>query len=197
MPVLHLIAGPHGVGKTALYRYLLEPHHPDLPFVDAAAWPAGPAVAPGSPTWAEGARLWADEQRQQLMRERRSFVTETAFSHRSRVALVTQARSLGYEVVLWVLAVDEPRLLLQRLRERDGVAGRRPLDSTTVLGRYSRCLTQLRQAVFLADLAVLLDGADIADGGPRVVASLRGQDVQVHSEPRPRWVDRVLGWTSG
>ena len=32
MPVLHLIAGPHGAGKSALYDYLIAPRHPALPY---------------------------------------------------------------------------------------------------------------------------------------------------------------------
>src|SRR4051794_13121289 len=119
MPVLHLIAGPHGAGKTSLYEYLLEPRNPEMPFIDAQAWVCTPrhhALDADAQTLA--ARRWADAERQRLFAGRQSFITETAFSHPSRVALIAQARTLGYEVVLYALGLDDPRKLLQRVAQR-------------------------------------------------------------------------------
>jgi predicted ABC-type ATPase len=194
MAVLHLIAGPHGAGKTTLYQYLIAPRYPGLPFVDAQAYACaqlGHIVDPA--TRARAARSWADEQRQELLRQGQSFVTETAFSHSSRVALVAQARSMGFEVVLYVLAVDEPRLLLRRVsqgaRERSYA-----VPSHKVLERFARCLYQLRQAVFMVDVAFLIDAADAHDGGPRLIATLAGGQMALHTVLRPRWVEKVLGF---
>jgi predicted ABC-type ATPase len=178
MPVLHLIAGPHGVGKTTLHRVLIAPRHPELPFVRAE-------------TFAQ-----ADEQRQALLRAGQSFATESVFSHPSRVALVTQARALGYEVVLYAMALDEPRRLLQRVsqRVREGGHG---VPSHKVLERFPRCLDNLRHAVFLADMAFLFDAIEARDGGPRLVASLIGGKMHLHTAVRPRWAEKVLGFAEG
>jgi predicted ABC-type ATPase len=174
MPVLHLIAGPHGAGKSTLYQYLLAPRYPALPFINAE-------------------RSAADAQRQELLHKGLSFVTETAFSHPSRVALVAQARTLGFEVVLYALAVDEPRRLLQRVSQRVREGGH-TVPSHKVLERYARCLDNLRQAVFMADLALLIDAIDAQEGGPRLVASVMGRQMQLHTALRPRWVEKVLGF---
>lgn len=197
MPVLHLIAGPHGVGKTALYHYLVAPRYPALPFVDAQAHAAAQLQHLADPqARASAAREWADARRQVLLQERASFVTETAFSHPSRVALIAQARTLGYEVVLYAMALDEPRKLLQRVnqRERDGGAA---VPSHKLLSRYPRSLDNLRHAVFMADLALLIDGCDAHDGGPRLVATVMAHQMQLHTVHRPRWADRVLGFAEG
>jgi predicted ABC-type ATPase len=197
MPVLHLIAGPHGAGKTSLYQYLIAPRHPGLPFVDAGAY-AGTQlrhiVDPG--TRARAARSWADEQRQHWLRQGHSFVTETAFSHPSRVALIAQARALGFEVVLYALALDEPRLLLQRVSQAAREGGD-AAPSHKVLERFARCLYQLRQAVFMADLAFLIDAADARQGGPRLIATLAAGQMTLHTVLRPRWVEKVLGCAEG
>jgi predicted ABC-type ATPase len=197
MPVLHLIAGPNGAGKTTLYQYLVAPRHPSHPFINAQAYAATQLQHIVDPaTRARVARAWADEQRQALLRQGQSFATETAFSHPSRVALMAQARTLGFEVVLYAMGLDEPRRLLQRVSQRVREGGH-TVPSHKVLERYLRCMDNLRQAIFLADLAFLIDAADAQDGGPRLIASVIARQMQLHTVLRPRWVEKVLGFAEG
>jgi predicted ABC-type ATPase len=197
MPVLHLIAGPHGAGKTALYDYLIAPRHPALPFVNAHRHAAQHLQhLPDAGHQAQAALGWADAERQRLLEAGASFVTETAFSHASRLALITEARSRGYEVVLYAIALDEPRQLLHRVTQRLREGGH-AVPTHKVLERYVRCLENFRRAVRLADLVFLLDAADAAEGGPRLVASIVAGQMHLHTVLRPRWVDRVLGFAEG
>ena len=197
MPALHLIAGPNGAGKTTLYRCVIAPRYPALPFVNAQAHEQEHLQhLPGGQVRAAAAREWADAQRQALLRASRPFVTETAMSHPSRLALIAQARSLGYEVVLYAMCVDEPRRLLQRVsqRVREGGHG---VPSHKVLERYPRSVDNLRRAVHMADLAFLMDAIDAGQGGPRLVATVAQGQMQLHAVLRPRWVDKVLGFAEG
>lgn len=197
MPVLHLIAGPHGVGKTALYHYLVAPRYPALPFVDPQAHAAAHLQhLQDEEVRAAAAREWADAQWQRLLRERTSFVTETGFSHPSRLALIGQARTLGFEVVLYSIGLDEPRKLLQRVNQRVREGGH-GVPTHKLLARYARTLDHLRHAVFLADLALLFDGSDAHEGGPRLIATVMGSQMQLHTVQRPRWAEKVLGFAEG
>lgn len=197
MPVLHLIAGPNGAGKSALYHYLIAPRHPGLPLVDAQVYETAKLQHIDEPeARALAARAWADDQRQLLLRQGTSFVTETAFSHPSRLALIAQARTQGFEVVLYAMGLDEPRRLLQRVSQRVREGGH-AVPSHKVLERYPRCLDHLRHAIFLADLALLIDAVDAHEGGPRLVASVTARQVQLHTVLRPRWVEKMLGFAEG
>lgn len=197
MPVLHLIAGPNGAGKSTLYDYLIAPRHPALPFVNAQQHAAEQLQhMADAAARDEAAQVWADTQRQDLLRASRSFVTETVFSHASRVALIAQARSLGYEVVLYALALDEPRKLLQRVTQRVR-EGAHAVPSHKVLERYPRTLENFRRAVRMADLVFLLDAVDAQEGGPRLVASIVAGRLHLHTVLRPRWVEKVLGFAEG
>ena len=197
MPVLHLIAGPHGAGKSTLHRFLVAPRHPGLAFISGQDHAHAHLLHITDPVRrARAARAWADDQRQVLLREGRSFVSETGFSHPSRVALLAQARTLGFEVVLYAMGLDEPRRLLQRVSQRTREGGPE-IPSHKVLERYARCLFHLRQAVMLADLALLIDACDAQDGGPRLIASVTAGQMHLHSALRPRWIDKVLGFAEG
>ena len=197
MPVLHLVAGPNGSGKTLLYEYLIKPRHEKLPFINPQAYAQEYLLGVPDPRKrADLARLWADEAREVQLRAGESFVLETAFSHASRVALISHARALGYEVVLYALGIDEPRKLLPRVAslEREGIE---PLSPQRVLARYPRILDNYRRAVRLADLCFLFDVADVSHGGPRLVGSVVGGQMRLHTMLRPRWVQLVLGFAEG
>jgi predicted ABC-type ATPase len=171
MPVLHLVVGPHGAGKSTLYEVLLAPRHPGLSLVDADLGVDCP----------------------DLLRSGQPFVAESAFWQPEAPALIADARALGYEVVLWCLALDEPRKLLQRVNQRAREGGTaRP--SHEVLDRFPRTLENIRRAVRMADMVFLMDAADAHDGGPRLVASLVLGQMHLHTALRPRWVEKVLGF---
>jgi predicted ABC-type ATPase len=98
-PTLHMIAGPNGAGKTTLYRELLAVTNPELEFVNADELALRKFGHPAA-TLEEsqvGQRL-ADERRSALMEERKSFITESTFSHPSKLELLLRARELGYRL---------------------------------------------------------------------------------------------------
>lgn len=187
MPVLHLVAGPHGAGKTTFYEFLVAPRHPGLPFLH------------GTPQTGEdlvSAQARTDDECRSLLVASKSFVMESAMGTASPLALMERARALGYEVVLYALALDEPRTLLQRINQRVREGGH-AVPSHEVLERYPRALENFRRAIRIADLAFLMDAADAAEGGPRLVASVLQGRLHLHSVLRPRWVDKVLGFAEG
>ena len=114
-PVLHLIAGPNGAGKSTLAARVIVPVT-HLPFVNADViaaqrWPGAQAEH------AYEAAQIAAGQRRDLIEARASFVTETVFSHPSKLALIRDAHSVGYLVTLHVVLVPED-LAVARVGDR-------------------------------------------------------------------------------
>jgi predicted ABC-type ATPase len=197
MPVLHLIAGPNGAGKTTLYRTLIGPRYPGLPFINADDYEAAHLQGEGNPRRrSEQARSWADAARTTLLAQGEAFVTETVFSHPSKLELMAQARAHGFATALYVVCVDEPRLLLGRVRARVQEGGH-DVPPDKVITRYPRTLALLQDALALAELSFLFDGSDVEQGGPVLVASIAGGRMNLHTALRPRWVEKVLGFAEG
>ncbi|MCY1377691.1 hypothetical protein D9M69_652770 [compost metagenome] len=123
-------------------------------------------------------------------------MSETVFSHPSKLALLSAAQAAGFAVVLLVVCVDEPRHLLARVRQRE-LEGGHSVPPERVLARYPRTLVNLAQAVRQADLALLYDTS-----GPRnrVVQTLRlmarcraGRVLWKNPVVWPVWAERLLG----
>lgn len=197
MPVLHLIAGPNGAGKTTLYRALIAPRYPGLAFVNADDYETRHLQGENDPRRrSELARAWADATRSGLLAQGESFVTETVFSHPSKLDLLAQAQAHGFAAALYVVCVDEPRLLLERVRQRVQEGGH-DVPAHKVITRYPRTLALLHEALALAELSLLFDGTDVGHGGPVLVASIAAGRMNLHTALRPRWADKLLGFSEG
>lgn len=193
MPVLHLIAGPNGAGKSTLYRYLIQPRYPQLDFINADLYERDHlGHLPDALQRSEAARTWADAERNAHLASGRSFVSETVFSHPSKLQLLQVAKTQGFEVALYIVCLDEPRRLLARVRERVQEGGH-SVPSNKILERYPRTLQNLAQAVWMVELAMLFDATDTDIGGPHLVASVVAGRVQPHGGWLPSWAHHVLG----
>lgn len=192
MPVMHLIAGPNGAGKSTLYRYLIQPRDPELVFINADAHEQQVLQHITHPVRrSQAARAWAEAQRNAHLASGRSFVTETVFSHPSKLDLMHRAKAASFEVVLYIVCIDEPLRLLQRVRQRVREGGH-DVPPHKILERYPRTLAQLAQAIRLANLSMLFHGRDIEEGGPLLVASVAAGHTSRHVTQLPAWADTML-----
>lgn len=193
-PVFYLLAGPNGAGKSTLYRALVNSgtSPPDAEFVNADLYEAAHLqYISDAQARSEAARVWADARRAQCLVQGHSFVSETVFSHESKLELIREAQTAGFFVLLLVVALDEPERLLQRVAQRVREGGH-SVPQDRILARYPRTLANLRQAVRLADAALLHDSHSLAPGTHKLVAACKGTDTQRLVSQLPRWAQTVL-----
>ncbi|MBA3594847.1 MAG: zeta toxin family protein [Polaromonas sp.] len=193
-PIFHLLAGPNGAGKSTLYRALLDSGiiARELEFVNADLYEKTHLQDLADlQKRSEAARDWADTRRHALLDEKAGFVSETVFSHESKLSLVSRAQSLGYHVVLYVVSVNNPQHLLARVRQRVQEGGHH-VPARRILERYPRTMTNLRKAVRLADLAFVYDGAEVERGAPTLVAVCKAGQTTVLVKKLPPWAAAML-----
>ena len=185
-PVLHLLAGPNGSGKTTLAtRVLIPATH--LPFVNADViaaerWP-GQEVKRGREAAAAAAA-----EREALMRRRISFITETVFSHPSKVDLVRDAQRAGYRVTVHVVVVPEA-VTVARVAERVGRGGH-AVPVAKIRARYRRLWPLVVQARSLADQCFVYDNSTAAHALRLIASYERG--VLLGAATWPRWTPGEL-----
>lgn len=147
MPVLHLIAGPNGAGKSTYFERILEPVT-GLPFVNADRIAAERWPDEAESRSYDAAKIAADI-RSRALEAGRSFVTETVFSHPSKLQLLRQASSAGFFVRLHVLIVPE-QIAVARVEERV-LQGGHNVPEEKVRQRYRRLWKLVAEGILLAD----------------------------------------------
>lgn len=193
-PVFYLLAGPNGAGKSTLYKALaLQGTIPaSAEFVNADLHEAAELQHLTDPmARSEQARHWADARRAALLQAGQSFVSETVFSHESKLALIDQAQQLGFFVMLIVVCLDDPQRLLARVAGRVTEGGH-AVPPDRILARYPRTLAHLAVAVRLADLAILYDSEAVSPGTHRAVAICQRDWTEEKVNEMPAWAQRVL-----
>jgi predicted ABC-type ATPase len=164
--VLHLLAGPNGAGKSTLVRDVVAPVT-FLPFVNAdelAAlhWP-GSELEHGH----EASQL-ARHVREQMLANRKSFITETVFSHPSKLQLMRDAHSSGFRVTLHVVMIPE-ELAVARVRARVHNSGH-DVPEQKVRARFHRLWPLVTEAIALADESFVYDNT-LAVNPHRLIAT--------------------------
>lgn len=193
-PIFYLLAGPNGAGKSTLYRALVLAGTiaATAEFVNADLHEAAHLQHVTDPEQrSEQARQWADARRAALLQAGQSFVSETVFSHESKLALIQEAQAKDFFVLLLVVALDQPECLLARVAQRVTEGGH-PVPVERILARYPRTLAHLTQAVRLASAAILYDSADVSPGTHTAVAICKGDWTQELVQPMPEWARHLL-----
>jgi hypothetical protein len=178
------IAGPNGAGKTTFYRTFLSAA--GLRFVNADVV-AGELKLDAY----EAARL-ASSIRNELIRQRESFVFETVFSDPAgeKLEFLLGAAQTGYQVVLCFIGLSEALLSVTRVAMRVTQGGH-DVPSNKLAERFPRTLGNLRAAVSVLPNVLIFDNSDLRDPYRRVAEFQSGQAVYL-AAPVPKWLLSIL-----
>lgn len=186
MPVLHLLAGPNGAGKSSYAHDVLVPVT-HLSFINADEIAADKWPDAQIEHAYEAARL-AESQRREMIAEGASFISETVFSHPSKVQLVSDAVDAGYLVHLHVVMVPV-ELTVQRVLERVRRGGH-AVPEKNIRDRYDRLWGHIRDAIGIADVTEVLDNS--SGGAPfRLCATFEHAEL-IEAPSWPIWTPTDL-----
>jgi predicted ABC-type ATPase len=194
MSTFHLLAGPNGAGKSSLYRALVAGNLVDskLEFVNADIYEREHLKRiKNHIKRSQAARSWAESRRSALLQSGVSFVSETVFSHESKIELIVDAKQAGYQILLYIVALDKPEKLIERISNRVREGGH-DVPTEKILSRYPRTLANLAKALPLADLAFLYDSQDIPLSGFRNIAICKKGILIDGVDDFPVWAKTVL-----
>lgn len=158
-PVLQLIAGPNGAGKSTYFERILSRRIPGLEFFNADQIAAERWPNDAEARSYEAAQI-AAERRSEAISSRTSFVTETVFSHPSKLDLIRQAKQQGFLVSLHVILIPE-ELSVARVASRVRLGGH-SVPEEKIRQRYRRLWALVQQAIELSDQSVVRDNSTAA-----------------------------------
>jgi len=185
---LWVIAGGNGAGKSTFYRTRLESL--GLPFINADILAKQLYPDASEQHSYEAARV-AATMRDKLLQEGRSFCFETVFSHPSKIDFIAKARSMGYEVILVFIHLDNVSLNQARVSQRVSEGGH-DVPEDKIISRVPKVLQNIRQALALCNQCYLLDNSRL-DNPFKQVAEVRNGKVIIKVPALPEWARILLG----
>jgi predicted ABC-type ATPase len=183
-PVIVALAGPNGAGKTTFYHAHLR--SVGLRLVNADVIARDLDLAPY-----EAAKV-AASVREELVRQRESFVFETVFSDPvgDKLGFLKKAAASGYTVVLCFIGTSGPDISEQRVAMRVSQGGH-DVPTDKLFARYPRILSNLRNALRELLHVWVFDNYDLRRPF-RLVAVVEGGRTARLLPPVPRWLLPLL-----
>jgi predicted ABC-type ATPase len=190
-PILHILAGPNGAGKTSLYDARIR-QLTDAPFVNADLL-AAEALGrhPVTREEAEMGQALANARRDELIAAKASLVTETTFSHPSKLDLIRRAKALGYRVIVYHVNLETADYAVARVAFR-AASGGHPAPEAKIRERYDRNKPLIREAVLMSDRAFVFDNSALGKPPRRLITFVDGVARDV-VEDMPGWARELYG----
>lgn len=186
-PVLLVIAGPNGSGKTTVTVRLradqwsegVEYLNPD----DIARDRFGDWNSPQATL--EAAR-WTTARREELLAAHQGIAFETVFSTDDKLDFVARAKTAGYFVRAFFVGTSDPRINAARIAGRV-MAGGHTVPIEKIISRYGRSMANLAGAVEVADRVYIYDNS-IDDIEARLCARTTDGQLRKVYGPLPEWI---------
>jgi len=186
-PTMVMLAGPNGAGKSTLYETRVAPSFAG-PFINADIIQRDELRDRSPEASYEAARI-AASRRAEYIALGRDFVTETVFSHPSKLALLDEAHDSGFTVIVMHVGVDTPHLSVARVVARVEEGGH-PVPEDKIRARYERGAPLIRAAVLKADRGMVFDNSKLNRPPTHCLAFTAGR--LVFAQPRlPEWVRSI------
>jgi predicted ABC-type ATPase len=158
-PVLIVIAGPNGSGKTTITERLRSDHWSDgVTYVNPDEIARDRFGDWNNPTHVLEAARFAQKERERLLGERQSIAFETVLSMPDKLEFIQRAREAGYFVRGFFVATESPIINAARVAGRVLEGGHSvPLEK--IISRYSRALLNLPRFIHACERAYLYDNS--------------------------------------
>ena len=183
-PLIVAIMGPNGAGKSTFYEAHLK--LAGLRFVNADVIAGELDMDPYAAARVAGAL------RQELVKQRESFVFETVFSDPvgDKLAFLKDAVVQGYTVVLCFIGISGAEVSDERVAMRVSQGGH-DVPPEKLISHYPRTLTNLQSAIRDLPHVMVFDNDDLRSPFRKV--AVFEDSKQIHfGKPVPKWLRGIL-----
>ena len=191
-PVLIIIAGPNGSGKTTitsqiLYHEWLENSvyiNPDQVALERFGdWNSAEAVK-------QAAEYCAD-WRERCLSDRQSMIFETVFSADDKLDFIRRAKQAGFFIRLFFVCTESPMINAARIAGRV-MKGGHDVPIAKIISRYQKSIINCKVATSIADRVYLYDNS--VDGREtRILFRFsEGSLVKHYTDNIPQWAQLLL-----
>ena len=172
-PVLIVIAGPNGSGKTTITSKIL--HH----------------------EWMEGAVYinpdvqYCESLREDCLKQRKSLIFESVLSSDGKVDFINRAKLAGYFIRIFFVATSHPSINAARIAKRV-MQGGHDVPITKVISRYQKSILNCKTVSELVDRLYVYDNSLDGVDARLLFRMADGKLVKRYFDDIPEWSEVFL-----
>ena len=191
-PVLIVIAGPNGSGKTSVTSKIL--HHD---WMENAVYINPDFVAQeqfgdwNSPEAIRKAVIYCQEWREQCLAERKSLIFETVLSADDKIDFIERAKEAGFFVRLFFVCTESPTINASRIAQRV-IKGGHDVPITKIVSRYQKSVLNCKYIATKVDRTYLYDNS-VDDAEQQLIIRLSdGLIAKRYVNELPEWAKQII-----
>ena len=191
-PVLCVVAGPNGSGKTSTTEQLLSNEwtdnclyiNPDnIAQEKFGDWNSAEAVLK--------AARYSTELRYRCLEKKEDFVFETVFSSDEKLDFLKKAHQAGFFIRFFFVCTNSPVINVSRITKRF-LEGGHEVPISKIISRYFKSLVNASEAISFVDRAYIYDNS-IEDHLPRLLfRTVSGEVYKQYADDIPKWASQLL-----
>lgn len=191
-PVLIVIAGPNGSGKTTITTKIL--HHE---WLEDALYINPDQVAQerfgdwNSPEAVMQAVQYCEQQREHCLTRRQSLIFETVLSSEGKVDFIRRAHESGYFIRVFFVATCHPTINASRIAQRV-LEGGHDVPISKIISRYQKSILNCKRVAAIADRVYVYDNS-VDDAEARLLFRMTdGQLFKRYTIDIPLWAQSII-----
>ncbi len=191
-PVLIVIAGPNGSGKTSVTTKILDHEwmedsvyiNPDIVAQERFGdWNSMEAI--------KKAVVYCEEWREKCLAERKSLIFETVLSAKDKIDYIERAKEAGFFVRLFFVCTKSPAINASRIAQRV-MKGGHDVPITKVISRYQKSILNCKYISTKVDRTYLYDNS-IDNAEQQLLLRLSdGVIIKRYVEQLPEWARQII-----
>lgn len=191
-PVLIVIAGPNGSGKTSVTSKILQHEwmedsvyiNPDIVAQERFGdWNSMEAI--------KKAVVYCEEWREKCLAERKSLIFETVLSAKDKIDYIERAKKAGFFIRLFFVCTKSPAINASRIAQRV-MKGGHDVPITKVISRYQKSILNCKYIATKVDRTYLYDNS-VDDAEQQLLIRLSdGIIVKRYVEQLPEWARQII-----
>lgn len=192
-PVLIVIAGPNGSGKTTITSKILR-HE----WMEDAVYINPDQVAQdrfgdwNSPEAVLQAAQYCEMLREDCLSKKRSLIFETVLSSEGKVSFIQRAKAAGYFIRVFFVSTNHPAINSMRIAKRV-MQGGHDVPIPKIISRYKKSIVNCRRVAAIVDRLYVYDNSVDDKDASLLYRMTDGMLFKRYTDNIPIWAKTICG----
>ena len=190
-PVLIVIAGPNGSGKTSTTRLVIKHEWAEqCVYINPDEIAQSKFGDWNNPDAVRQAVEYCEEWREQLLREHKDFIFETVLSSDGKVDFLKRAKEEGYFIRMFFICTQNPTINAARIAKRV-MEGGHDVPIQKIISRYEKALVNAIRVARFVDRAYFYDNSIDNQNAQLIFRTSDGLFAKQYVSDLPEWIAKI------